>query len=150
MEATGELPPLDGRVVEYLFLEVDGLSIALQREGERRTELKLGIVHEGWEEDPLGSGRYRLREKRVFGGLEEGQTFWAQASLALHERYALEKVGRIILNGDGARWTQEGVELFPHAYYQLDRFHLRRHLVQTFGHDRATLRQVVDGVLAGS
>ncbi len=150
MEATGELPPPEGRVVEYLFLEADGLSIALQREGERRTELKLGIVHEGWEEDPPGSGRYRLMEKQVFGGLGESRTFWASASLALHQRYALEKVGQIILNGDGARWIQEGVELFPHAHYQLDRFHLRRHLIQAFGHDRDTLRQVVDSVLAGS
>ena len=39
----GIIPEGEGRVVPYLLVEGDGTNIALQREEERRTEVKVGI-----------------------------------------------------------------------------------------------------------
>lgn len=46
----GVIPESQGKVVPYLVIETDGVSVALQREEERRAEIKVGIAHEGWQE----------------------------------------------------------------------------------------------------
>ena len=48
----GVIPETKGQVVPYLIVEADGVSIALQREEGRRTEIKVGIAYEGWQ--PVG------------------------------------------------------------------------------------------------
>jgi len=59
--------PAGSRKVRVLFLEVDGLSVPLQREGrQRRVEEKLLTVHEGWAPRHPASGEYVLVNKRHF------------------------------------------------------------------------------------
>jgi hypothetical protein len=118
---------------ERLHVEADGVSIALQREDSRRAEIKVGIAYEGWETAP-GRGRYRLKGKTVYLKLAEGERFWQGFSLKLGGKYDPARIGRIIINGDGASWVREGRE-FMGGTYQLDRFHLRRALLRGLGGD---------------
>ena len=46
---TGEVPVAQDRAIRRLFVEADGTMIALQREKERKAEIKIGIAYEGWE-----------------------------------------------------------------------------------------------------
>jgi len=121
----GVVPKGEGRVVSHLMVEGDGVNISLQREEERRTEVKVGIAYEGW--DPLGKGRYRLKEKTTYTGIMTGRGFWERFSVLLAKKYDLGRVGQVIVGGDGAEWVKKGADMLG-GIYQLDRFHLMRAL----------------------
>ena len=61
----------EGRVVPYLFGEVDGTNITLSREKAKRAEVKIGIAYEGWEE--AHEDRYRVKAKTVYSGIMDGE-----------------------------------------------------------------------------
>lgn len=121
----GVIPESEGKVVPHLMVEADGASIALQREGERRGEVKVGIAYEGWQ--PIGKERYKLRGKISYTGIMEGERFWEGFSLALAKKYDLSQVDRVIIGSDGAGWAKGGTD-FLGGIFQLDRFHLLRAL----------------------
>jgi hypothetical protein len=126
----GVIPESEERVVPYLMVEADGASIALQREEERRTEVKVGIAYEGWQ--PIGKERYKLKEKISYTGIMDGERFWEGFSLALAKKYDLSRVSKVIVGSDGAEWAREGADLFG-GTFQLDRFHLLRALHRGVG-----------------
>lgn len=123
----GVMPGSEDRVSSYLFMEADGINISLQREKERKAEIKAGIAYEGWED--ITKERYKLKEKSVYGGIMGGERFWKGFSLTLAKKYDLSRIGKVIVGGDGAPWVKMGAELFG-GLYELDRFHLRRALYQ--------------------
>ena len=89
---TGEIPASDGKQVARLMVEADGVMLSLQREKERKTEVKLGIAYEDWES--VGKDRYKTVNKTIFAAITGGDTFWAGMSLKLQRRYDLSRVGR--------------------------------------------------------
>lgn len=125
---TGEVPVGEDRAIKRLFVEADGTMIALQREKERKAEIKIGIAYEGWEE--VSKNRYKVIEKTVYSAITSGDSFWEKFSLKLARKYDLPRVGEIIGGGDGAAWVKSGVSLLG-GKYQLDRFHLRRALLRS-------------------
>lgn len=144
----GKLPEVLGqRQVPFLFVESDGVSIALQREKERRSELKAGIAYEGWEAIG-GQGRYRLTNKIAYLGLMDGERFWDGFSLALSKKYDLSSIKHIVVGGDGAHWVRDGAG-FMNGCYQLDRFHLRRELLRALRGDVAMANQVYQACVRG-
>jgi hypothetical protein len=128
----GVIPGSEDRVSPYLFVEADGVNISLQREKQRKAEIKGGIAYEGWEE--IAKERYKLKEKSVYGGIVGGERFWQGFSLTLAKKYDLSRIDKVIVGGDGASWIKEGAEFFG-GLYELDRFHLRRALYQGLCHD---------------
>jgi len=130
----GVLPESENKVVPYLMVEADGTYVALQREKERRTEVKIGIAYEGWQ--GVGKGRFRLKEKASYTGIMDGDRFWEGFSLALAKKYNLSRVGRVIVGSDGAEWAKQGADVFG-GLYQLDRFHLLRAIYRGIGSDMA-------------
>jgi hypothetical protein len=143
----GKVPGRGERRVDFLFVEGDGVSIALQREKERRAELKVGIAYEGWEK--IGSqDRYRLKEKTTYLGLMDGGRFWEGFSLELARKYDLASIGRVIVGGDGAHWVKDGASILG-GCYQLDRFHLRRELLRALHGDLEIANQVYRACVRG-
>ena len=143
----GKGPEPGKRQVPCLFVEGDGVNIALQREKERRTEIKAGIAYEGWE--PVGGvGRYRLKGKTSYMGLMDGDRFWEGFSLVLGKKYDFGSIKHIVVGGDGAGWVKHGAEVM-NGYYQLDRFHLRRELLRALKGDIETSNQVYRACLIG-
>ena len=67
-------PFLRAKALPYLFMEADGINISLQREKERKAEIKGGIAYQGWEE--IGNRRYKLKGKSVYAGIMDGKRFW--------------------------------------------------------------------------
>jgi hypothetical protein len=135
------------RKVRCLFIEGDGVNIALQREKARRAELKVGIAYEGWEK--VGDQeRYRLKEKTAYLGLEDGESFWEGFSLELAHKYDLASIEHVVVGGDGAAWVKEGASILG-GLYQLDRFHLRRELVRCLKGDMETVNRVYQACTVG-
>ena len=120
----------------------------MQREKERRTEIKAGIAYEGWE--PVGGvGRYRLTEKTPYMGLMNGERFWDGFSLVLAKKYDFSSALHIVIGGDGAGWVKNGAGLLG-GCYQLDRFHLRRELLRALKGDVETTNLVYKACTRGN
>jgi len=119
----GEVPQMGQEAIPRLFVEGDGVSVALQREKERRGEVKLGIGYTSWR--AVGPGRYRVEGKVVHAGLEETEAFWERFWLRACKRYDLSGLEYVVVGGDGAAWIAEGAMGLP-GVMQLDRFHLWR------------------------
>lgn len=136
---TGEIAEGEGKKVARLMVEADGVMLSLQREKERKAEVKLGIAYEGWEK--VSKDRYRTVNKTAFASVGSGDAFWAGMSLKLQGTYDLYKVGNTIVGGDGAGWIKDGAG-YVNGRFQLDRYHLHRELCTALGKDRETKSKV--------
>jgi hypothetical protein len=116
-------------------VEADGVILSLQREKERRAEVKLGIAYEGWKK--VGKDRYRTVNKTAFTTVAGRDNFWSGLSLKLQKTYDLARVKDTIVGGDGAGWIKEGAS-YVNGRYQLDRYHLNKELCSAFGRDSQT------------
>jgi hypothetical protein len=143
---TGEIPDSEGKKVARLLVEADGVMLSLQREKERKAEVKLGIAYEGWEK--VGKDRYRTLNKTVFASVANGDTFWAGMTLKLESKYDLSRIGDTVIGGDGAGWVKEGV-VYNNGRFQLDRYHLNRELCHALGRDGETRGRVWRACEAG-
>jgi len=132
---TGEIPQGEGKQVSRLLVEADGVILSLQREKERRAEVKLGIAYEGWEK--VGQDRYRTVNKTAFSAVTGRDNFWSGLSLKLQKTYDLGRVRDTIVGGDGAGWIKEGAS-YVNGRFQLDRYHLNKELCSAFGRDSQT------------
>jgi hypothetical protein len=114
--------PNGERRVPVLFIEADGFWPARQR--EKRRESKLFVSHEGWEPRSPGSKDYQLVNRQDFVPSQKGDA-WEEYLTWLESQYDLSDTW-VVINGDRAPWIRSGVESFPKAMYQVDRFHLIR------------------------
>jgi hypothetical protein len=121
----GEIP-LGEKKVPILFSEGDGTWIHLQQEEQEHYEIKDGIAYEGWERLAGKEERYALINKRVYCQGNEKIPFWEGASLEWSRVWDLSYLKEIVVGGDGAKWIDEGIEVFAGAKRQLDGFHLAR------------------------
>jgi len=135
---TGELPQSEGKKVNSLMLEADGVMVPLQREGRRKTEIKLGIAYEGWKK--VGKDRYSTVNKTFHADITDTDHFWTGMTLKLHQKYDLSGT-QYVVGGDGASWIKEGINYFG-GQYQLCRYHLNRTLCHALGHEPETLQMV--------
>ena len=142
----GRPVPTGERQVARLFVEADGVNVPLQREEGRRTEIKVGVAHEGWE--AVGADRYRLVEKTVYASVVDGDAFWERFSLKLGQRYDVAGIEQTVVGGDGARWVREGAGLLD-GHFQLDRYHLHRALRTAYGGDEVGAHAVYRACVAG-
>lgn len=114
-----------------VFVEADGLWTARQGKKRRqkkhkKRESRLAVVHEGWRPRYPGSQEYETIV--LFKHLQDRGTpekFWEGLYEKL-ERYYEPEFTLVVINGDGAEWIRKGVEYFPQAIYQYDRFHITR------------------------
>jgi hypothetical protein len=84
------------RKVAHLFLEVDGLHVALQRSRQRTYEQRVLVVHEGWEPiDPRGKA-YRLRGRQGCI-VREAEEPWEEMSRYVYARYDLRETTVVII-----------------------------------------------------
>lgn len=137
--AYGEAPA--GKEVAFeLCLEADGVVIRLQREEEKKGEVKHIVAYEGKEK--VAPNRYALKNKLVLGALKDGEAAWEEAYAVIGGKWDLSRTKRIFIGGDGADWPKQGVEYFPGAEYRLDPYHLSRHLTEALWHDEEAFREV--------
>ena len=142
----GEMP--DGqRQVKELGVEADSVWVPARREqaGQPRyVEVKLGVAYEG------RTGKGRLKERKVAAGVMGAEDFWEQMAVMCSRTWDFGAVERCWLGSDGAAWLKQGLEVFPHAVYRLDRYHLRRALVEGLGGDSQGYQQVGQAIAKGA
>jgi len=136
---TGEIPDKESKTISRLFMEADGVMLSLQRERQRKVEVKLGIAYEGWEK--VGKDRYRTVNKTAYAAVAGEQAFWAGMILKLQGKYDLSRVRDTIVGGDGASWVKEGAG-YVNGRFQLDRYHLNRELTMALGNEKETKGKV--------
>jgi hypothetical protein len=136
---TGEVPEGEGKKIADLMVEADGVMMSLQREKERKAEVKVGIAYEGWER--VGKDRYRTVNKTIHSDVSGSEVYWAGLSLKLERKYDLGGVARTVIGGDGAGWIKEGTGYLG-GTFQLCRYHLNRELTYALGPDRDMVRAV--------
>jgi hypothetical protein len=132
---TGEMPKGDSRQVSRLMIEADGVMLSLQRDHQRKAEVKLGIAYEGWKK--TGKDRYQTVNKTCFAAVGSGDSFWAGMTLKLNGKYDMAVVKDTVIGGDGAKWVKEGAG-YMKGQFQLDRYHLNRELTTALGKDKDT------------
>jgi len=143
---TGEIPSGAAKKATRLMVEADGVMLSLQREKERKAEVKLGIAYEGWAK--VGKDRYRTVNKTAFAAIAGGDAFWGGMTLKLRKTYDLSEVKDTIVGGDGARWVKEGAR-YMNGRFQIDRYHVNRALCAALGKDRETKARIWEAINGG-
>ncbi len=134
-----------------VFVEADGLWTGKQgkkkrRKKQKKEESKLGVVHEGWRPRYPGSQEYEtiplFKHLQTRGRPEE---FWEKVYEELDRRYELEFT-LVVINGDRADWIRKGLEYFPQAIYQYDRFHVVREVQRALKWDESLKAKALDAL----
>jgi Uncharacterised protein family (UPF0236). len=122
---------------DLLFIEADGIMVSSQEDKERM-EIKVGVVHEGWNYETPAKSRRRLKNPKVVMGMyKDADSFWEEFSSEISKEYDLTNT-QVVLNGDGASWIQETAkDYFPGLIVQLDRFHIKKDVSRHFGYEIA-------------
>ncbi len=145
----GKMP--EGETVESLRIEADGVMVNLQRGPTRRGEIKLVVGYEDKDEVRGGQNkRLALRNRQVVAGLVGEEQIWDEAGAKFAQKWALEQAQQVWIGGDGASWVKKGAEEFAHAQYQLDKFHLRKRMLETLGYSEDTLKAAREAIKTGS
>jgi len=133
--------------VRALFEEADGLWLSLQgkdrqkaldkyrerteKEGKEfkqpkrvKSELKLYVCYEGWKKD----SRHTLVGKQYIAGFMTSKVLDQIRKAKLHEKYNLNGIKLLVLNGDGAAWIKK-LKL-KRQFYQKDSFHISQAILR--------------------
>ena len=94
--------------------------------------------------------RYRLREKTLYGGIEEPEEFGEKLYHKGEEKLALSKARHLLVLGDGDPWIKNIADgpCFM-ATYQLDWRHLMVKIHQTFSDQPKLVSELIDYLYSG-
>ncbi|AIS51818.1 hypothetical protein TKV_c06320 [Thermoanaerobacter kivui] len=104
-----------------LYIEADEDYVSLQ-DGSKEMP-RLVYIHEGKE---TKNGRNELKNvyyKAYVGGKPED--IWIDVANYINDNYKEEKIKKVYIAGDGAKWIKEGLEWIPKSRFVLDRYHLK-------------------------
>jgi len=124
---------------KVLYIEADEDHVALQTGG--CAEPKLVYIHEGKKQ--IGKGRWELQGLRYFGGMyKEAEELWTDVADYIYQTYDTEKIEKIYLSGDGARWIKTGTSLISKSIFVLDRYHLNKAIKKAGAHIENAEREI--------
>lgn len=142
----GKVENSEARIVEpkkevkIIYIEADEDHVAMQ-DGTNK-QIKLIYVHEG--KELISKDRYKLKNIRYFtGNYSTSEELWLQVADYLEEAYEMEKVGKIYLSGDGAKWIKEGLNWIKGSQYVLDGFHLAKYVRKAIAHMPECYNEVI-------
>lgn len=114
-----------------IYVEVDEDHVALQEGG--CAEPKLVYVHEGFRRK--GIKRWELVNVRYFGGMySKSDDLWEEVSDYINEAYDYEKIEKVYISGDGAKYIKNGAKWLNKGIYVFDRYHLMKYIKQAAGY----------------
>ena len=111
-----------------LYCEADGVYIHLQRELQRKAEVKVGLFYTG--KTAIAEDRYRCENKLTTCQLGMSTQDWQVHLRELaYSHYNFDTVKMAVVGGDGANWVQNSFDLLGlPTVHLLDRFHVVRSL----------------------
>lgn len=134
--------------IPALFEEADGLWVNLQGKDRQeqiekykqkcekqnkkyepltsvKSELKLHVMHEGWEKD---NKRHNLVNKEYIAGFMTPKTLEKIRNAKVYQKYKTESIQLRVLNGDGANWIKNICT--KNTIYQKDSFHIHQEIIR--------------------
>jgi len=128
--------------VKYVFCEHDGIYIKKQKskhqKGKKKVkhfkkkktkkkkngmEIKIAVIHEG--KEPRYNNDFKLKNKIIVGTIAQAKELKRIEDMAIGTTYKEYKIKNIIINGDGADWTENIVE-GAKEIFQLDMAHIQK------------------------
>jgi hypothetical protein len=121
------LVPVAARESEEIFVEADGIWIALQRARGRGVEIKALCAYEGKE----AGARVGVVHHALVG---TPKRFWEEGVAHLAGHYSLPDLKRCYTGSDGAKWCASLAEHLhgPEVVHKLDPWHVNRAIRQAF------------------
>jgi len=109
-----------------LFGETDGTYVSLQRERQRKAEVRVAVMYSG--KKRIAAGRWGLKDKVAFTALCDDSEEWQEMLLLTANRaYELGACGCLVVGGDGGAWVRQSFDrLDIPGPFQLDRYHMFR------------------------
>lgn len=134
--------------IPALFEEADGLWVNLQGKDRQeqiekykqkcekqdkkyepltsvKSELKLHVMHEGWEK---GNQRHGLVNKEYIAGFMTPKTLEKIRNAKVYQKYDMTNIQLRVLNGDGANWIKNICS--KNTIYQKDSFHIHQEIIR--------------------
>ena len=148
----GEAFEGEGESKEIVVTELDATMIHSQEGKGKNIAMKLGVMYSGkeLESETARNKRYRLKDKTLYGGIEEAQEFGEKLYLKGEEELALSKAENMLIIGDGDQWiraTAKGPYFM--ATYQIDWQHILVKIHQTFSDQPRLVSELVDYLYSG-
>mgnify|MGYP001041901248 CR=1 FL=1 len=148
----GEVFEGDGEEREIVVTEMDATMLHSQEKDRKKLTVKLGVMYSGkeLESETAKYKRYRLKEKTLYGGIEEPDEFGEKLYLKGEEKLCLSKAKHQLVLGDGDLWIKN-IARGPYfmAAYQLDWRHLTVKIQQTFSDQPKLVSELVDYLYSG-
>lgn len=117
-----------------LFEETDGVYVRLQKEKQKKGEIKLGIAYDGWKK--TGKERYELNGKVVVAGFSKSKEFQEYREATIAKTYNLDETDIRIMNADGAEWIKNICD--SETVFQLDPFHRNKAIKENIPYPQAS------------
>ena len=148
----GEVFEGDGEEREIVITEMDATMLHSQEKERKKLTVKLGVMYSGkeLESETAKYKRYRLKEKTLYGGIEDPDEFGEKLYLKGEEKLCLSKARHQLVLGDGDAWIRNiaGGPYFM-ATYQLDWRHLMVKIRQTFSDQPKLVSELIDYLYSG-
>lgn len=148
----GEAIEGEGKPRQIVVTEVDATMIHSQEEGRKNIAVKLGVMYSGkeLESETAKYKRYQLKDKTLYGGIEEAQEFGEKLYLKGEEKLALTRAKNLLIIGDGDQWIR-AIAQGPYfmATYQIDWRHILVKIHQTFSDQPRLVSELVDYLYSG-
>ncbi len=99
-------------VTEMDATEMDATILHSQEKGQKKLTVKVGVMYSGkeLESETAKYKRYRLREKTLYGGIEDPEEFGEKLYFKGEEKLSLFKARNLLVLGDGDPWIKNIAE----------------------------------------
>ena len=148
----GEVFEGDGEEREIVVTEMDATMLHSQEKDRKKLAVKLGVMYSGkeLESETAKYKRYRLKEKTLYGGVEDPDEFGEKLYLKGAEKLCLSKARHQLVLGNGDAWIRNIAEgPYFMATYQLDWRHLMVKIRQTFSDQPKLVSELIDYLYSG-
>jgi hypothetical protein len=148
----GEVFEGEGEEKEIVVTEMDATMLHSQERGREKLAVKLGVMYSGkeLESETAKYKRYRLKEKTLYGGIEDSDEFGEKLYLKGEEKLCLSQARHQLVLGDGDTWIKN-IAQGPYfmATYQLDWRHLMVKIRQTFSDQPKLVSELISYLYSG-
>ena len=130
---------------QTLFGESDGVWISLQREKERKVEIRAAVMYTG--KKTISGGRKKLLNKWTFTSIGLTSSEWQKVLCEqAYAHYDLKSTRLLVVGGDGGTWVQNSFDMLGVRNIEktLDRYHINKAVRMAFGNVMETKPVLTD------
>jgi hypothetical protein len=156
LDRAGVTGQLGNKPCEALFEELDGVWINRQRETRRKKgdattkgrkrighkPMCIGTAYTGWKQ--AKDGGYETVDKFAYASFDDAEKFGATFEALLRQRFDMDGVKSLVMNGDGDGWIKTAAERND-AILQLDPYHRSQAILRAVS-DARDRKRIYDAI----